>query len=153
MQRFFGSVWNYFDLSVVPEVLSPNLIFRGSLSAEPGDIEYFKSYVKEIEAAFPDFYQRMDAIYADGDVVIAKMSWSGTHTGNFRGVAPTGKRFMYPGIFVGRMEDDRFVEIWAMGDSWNMWRVIGEGGKEIIEEEVWARRRVGGRENEWSLNE
>lgn len=77
------------------------------------------------------------------------MSWGATHTGTFRGVKPTNRRFMYPGIFTGRVRDGRFVEVWAMGDSWNMWKVIGEGGKEVVEESAWAARKKGGREYEW----
>ncbi|KAF2102448.1 NTF2-like protein [Rhizodiscina lignyota] len=149
VQRFFGSIWNDFDLSAVPEIVSPDLVFRGSLRPIPGNINDFAGYHKEVEAAFPDFYQRIDAIYTDGDVLISKMSWSATHTGTFRGIEPSGRRFMYPGIFIAREKDGKIVELFSMGDSWNMYKVIQEGGSEVIEESVWAGRKTGGRENEW----
>ena len=43
-------------------------------------------------SAFPDARLQIRRVYELGDVSIAEFSYSGTHTGEFMGIAPTGKR-------------------------------------------------------------
>jgi predicted ester cyclase len=124
VRRFYDDLWNKFDTTVADEILAPDVVFRGTLQDGNHDREGFKAYVREIEAGFPDFYQRIDAMWVDGDTCIARMHWSATHTSSFRGIAPTGRSFAYPGVAIFRFSNDLIVECWAVGDTHLMWSVI-----------------------------
>jgi predicted ester cyclase len=145
--RFYADIWNKFDLTPVAEILSNGLVFRGSLG-HPTDLEGFKKYVLEIQASFPDFHQRVDELYVDDaqHTCIAKMFWSATHSRPFRAIEPTNRRFFYPGVGIFRFENDRIIEVWAMGDTIGMWDVIRQDGKEKITESAWEGRTKGGLE-------
>ena len=54
--------------------------------------------------------------FAEGDRVAVRYSMSGTHLGEFQGVAPTLKRVSGTGINSYRFEESRIVEEWWQGD-------------------------------------
>jgi predicted ester cyclase len=49
------------------------------------------------------------------DKVILRLRWTGTHTGPYLGVAPTGKRVEVRGMTTWRFEDGKVVEDWTVG--------------------------------------
>lgn len=125
---FYDDIWNKFDVSPIDKIVAPEVIFRGTLEASSTTRDGLKRYVNEIGKSFPDFYQRIDQMWCDGDTCIARMHWSATHTSPFRGVPPTGKYFEYPGVGVFRIRGGQIREVWALGDTWGLWRVVLELG-------------------------
>jgi steroid delta-isomerase-like uncharacterized protein len=123
---FYDDIWNVFSLTPVDSLLAPDLIFRGTMHSCNTDREGFKQYVFEVGAAFPDFYQEVKELICDidGQRCIARMQWSATHTREFRGVKPTGKKFEYSGFARFRFKDGKITEVLAIGDTWGMWKVI-----------------------------
>ena len=57
-------------------------------------------------------------------VVSARMYWSGTHRGDYRGHPATGRSVAYPGMAVFRFADGLITEVWAVGDTHGLWSVI-----------------------------
>lgn len=64
----------------------------------------------------------MDA--TDDDIAIA-YTLSGTHKGNFLGVAPTGKRIHARGMQIARFEDGKIVERWGSSDELGILKQLG----------------------------
>lgn len=126
---FYEDLWNKFDTSVADRIMSPDLVFRGTMSAPSIGLAGFKQYVRDIQAAFPDFYAYIDELYVasaeDGHHCIAKMRWTGTHTQPFRGADLTGKKFEYPGIAIIKIEPDMMISrVWALGDTHEISKAI-----------------------------
>jgi predicted ester cyclase len=70
-------------------------------------------------AGFPDLINRPDAMVAEGDEVWVRYTARGTHTGPFRGIAPTGRRVVIKGIEIHRIVQGKIVEAWSYVDaSW-----------------------------------
>jgi len=53
------------------------------------------------------------------------VTFSGTHQGEFRGIAPTGKQVKYTGIAIDRIADGKVVEMWHVADTSGMLQQIG----------------------------
>jgi predicted ester cyclase len=53
---------------------------------------------------------------AEDDVVASRVTWTGTHTGQFVYLPPTGKRIKVEGITMERVANDKLVEHWG---EWN----------------------------------
>ncbi len=53
-----------------------------------------------------------DDIVAGGDKVVVRYRAEGTHTGPFRGIAPTGKRVVIKGVEIHRVEQGKIAEAW-----------------------------------------
>ena len=61
---------------------------------------------------FPDFEGSGEAMIAEDDVVAVRYTASGTHSGTYRDVPPTGHEVEWTGMAMYRIEDDRIAEIW-----------------------------------------
>jgi predicted ester cyclase len=63
-------------------------------------------------AGFPDLQVTVERMVAEGDMVVALLTFSGTHDGEFLGVAPTGKPMTFALIDIFRFQDGKVVEVW-----------------------------------------
>lgn len=57
--------------------------------------------------------------------MVTRVTFRGTHLGEFMGVAPTGRQFAYTGIAVDRIADGKVVEGWHAADNLGLLRQLG----------------------------
>ena len=72
---------------------------------------------KMFAAAFPDGKHAIVAVVAEGDRVVIRGSWSGTHRGAFQGIAPTGRKVVMDMVVIDRIVEGRIVEHFAIFDA------------------------------------
>lgn len=125
VRRFYGELWNRWQLGAAEEIVSGTLRFRGSLGAICGGRAAFKRYVETVRAAFPDWHNQVDEMLAVDDRVVARMTWSGTHRGVLGDVEPTGARVEYVGAAFFRLAEGLVEEAWVVGDTQELWRALG----------------------------
>ena len=65
----------------------------------------------------PDVVASVDDRIIAGDKVVARMTFSATHTQPMQGIAPTGKRFTLRTIDIWRVENGKFAEHWDLVDA------------------------------------
>jgi C-1 hydroxylase len=108
---------------VIEAINEQNLDFLDSLTAP----DYFdhthqlnpegvKQFMNMIFKAFPDWHETIEDIVAEGDKVWIRAKATGTHTGEYRGLAPTGKKITAMGVNIYRIVNGKFVEGWAVED-------------------------------------
>jgi steroid delta-isomerase-like uncharacterized protein len=123
VRRFYDELWNQWRLDVADEILAADLRFRGTLDELAGR-DAFKAYAASIRAAFPDWHNQVDELFDLETRVITRMTWSGTHRGPWRGIAPTGRRVVYPGAAFFTIEDGRIRAAWIVGDTSSVWAAM-----------------------------
>ena len=103
-------------LDIVDEVLAPDL----QLPTIAGMVEPTPSGLKQMNqgfrAAFGDLHATIDQVYAYGDWVAARLTWTGTNTGDFMGQPPTGKTVSVTEIEIVRCENGRIVDLRQLAD-------------------------------------
>jgi len=126
-RRFFEEVWNNGNLAVADELLAPNIIFHlpGKSEGVIGDRESYKQVVRRNRTAFPDLQEEIEDIIAEGDRVVARWLWQGTHQGEWHGYTPTGKKFTYGGITILRIADGKIVEDWFYSELLGLQQQLG----------------------------
>ena len=62
---------------------------------------------------------------AEGDKVVCRLTWHGTHQGKFMGIPPTGKHETFTSIDIVRLADGKFVEHWNVVDHLGMLQQLG----------------------------
>ena len=67
-------------------------------------------------AAFPDFRATVHDILQDGDKVVARVTFSGTHQGEFMGVPASGNQVQWDAIDIIQYRDDKAVAHWGVMD-------------------------------------
>jgi predicted ester cyclase len=124
VRRYYDELWNQWNLSLSDELIDAGISFRGSLGVTVQGLEGFKQYVTLVRGAFPDFHNTIEDLIAEGDKVVARLTYHGTHRGELFGIAPTGKRVTYAGIAIFRIADGRIVEGWVIGDTYGLMKQL-----------------------------
>jgi predicted ester cyclase len=62
---------------------------------------------------------------AEGDKVITRGYFSGTHQGEFQGIPPTGKQIKVSYIDIWRVENGKLVENWIQMDMVGLLQQLG----------------------------
>ncbi len=79
-----------------------------------------------VKRLIPDLSAEIHHIYASGDLVVAEVTWTGTHTATtFLNIPATGKAFVLHTVNVRRFEDGKVVEDWDTGDDLAFLQSIG----------------------------
>lgn len=125
VRRYIEEVYNKGNVAAIDELLTPDFVHH-SLPPEVGrDRESYKQFASMHRAAFPDFRLKVEDMVAEGDKVVLRFNWSGTHKGEFMGIPPTGKQVTVRAICIHRVEGGKIVEQWAELDSMGMMQQLG----------------------------
>ena len=126
IRRWCDEGWTKGNVEVADELIHPNFKVHGAGGqvVEPG-IEGLKGLIRAWRTGFPDAVQRVDDIFAVGDKVCVRLTWVGTHLGEFMGVPPTGKTVSVGTIGIDRVVDGKVVEGWGELDMLGLMTTIG----------------------------
>jgi steroid delta-isomerase-like uncharacterized protein len=114
------------NLNAADEIYAPGYV--GHDPSNPEDIrglEAAKQAAADYRRAFPDLRVTVEDLIAEGDKVVARLRFRGTHRGELNGIAPTGRRVDCSGIVVSRMEGGKIAEDWANFDDLGIMRQLG----------------------------
>jgi predicted ester cyclase len=105
---------NAHSTSTFPEIFSESYLQNSGRnpSGLAAQIENFRGILSRI----PDLHMKVEDRILGGDKVVARVSFTGTHTQPFQGIAPTGRRFTLRTIDIWRVENGRFAEHWDIVD-------------------------------------
>ncbi len=119
IRRSFSEVYNQGNLDLVDEIYDKDFI-----SQTPPDIlkgpESIKQYASMLRSAFPDLQLTVEDQIAEGEKVVTRFTFTGTHKGEYMGVASTGKLVRGTGITIHRVANGKMVESWDNFDALGM---------------------------------
>ena len=72
-----------------------------------------------------DWHMTIDEMMAEGDRVMVRWTFYGTHQGELSGLPPTHKQVSYSGINIFRIAEGKIAEIWDISDRLWMWQQLG----------------------------
>jgi len=122
-RRFFEEITNKQQLDRIGECMADNMVEHtpGLSSGAAGVRRDFEAFLR----AFPDMHTTIDDLTAEGDKVASRYHWTGTHHGEFNGIAPTGKQVTVMGHDLWRMRDGKCVEHWNSEDNLGLLQQLG----------------------------
>ncbi len=112
VRRFFEEVWNG-NLAVADEIFSTDFVFHSAITEDDLSPESIKRRVTRYRTAFPNVKATVEDQLAEGDKVASRVSWRGTHQGEYLGIAPTGKQVEWTGTLICRISGGKIVERWG----------------------------------------
>jgi steroid delta-isomerase-like uncharacterized protein len=124
VRRWFEEVWNKGRGAAIDEMLADNAVIHG-LGADLHGASGFKPFQSAYRNAFPDVTIRIDDLVAEGDIVAARWSGTGTHRGDGLGFAATGRQVRFNGMLFARVERGKLVEGWNNFDQLGMLQQLG----------------------------
>jgi len=123
--RRYQEIYNHNDLDALGEVVSEDLLTPKIMPGIPTGIEGAKAAHRIMLAGFPDYQTTIDDLFAEGDKVAARITMSGTNTGSFMGISPTGKSVSFTGIYIARLANGKIVEHWGEEDGVSLLQQLG----------------------------
>jgi steroid delta-isomerase-like uncharacterized protein len=107
------------------ELLHPEVVDR---SRPPGIAEGAEGVRQQFEAfraAFPDFHAVIHDQIAEGDKVVTRKVFHGTHRGELMGIPPTGREVQIEVIDIVRIAGGQIVEHWNVVDRLGLLQQLG----------------------------
>jgi predicted SnoaL-like aldol condensation-catalyzing enzyme len=133
VSRFYQDVFIRHDLSHVDEYMRDDYIQHNAdcPQGKDGFIEFFDV----IFTAVPDFKYSLKNMVAEGDVVIAYSTTTGTHTGgDWLGQQATGRRLNFNVVDIFRLQDGKIAEHWDVADTFTFFSQLGIAGRLLREQ-------------------
>ncbi len=124
VRRTWEELFNKGNLAAADELIAANFMNHAAPGAPPGPAS-FKQLVTFYRSAFPDAQFTIEDLLADGDKVVMRNTFSGTHRGPFMGIAPTGRRVSQEQIHIVRVASGQVVEHWAVRDDLSLLQQLG----------------------------
>jgi predicted ester cyclase len=84
---------------------------------EPQGLAAYVAGLREVVRAFPDYRWEIRGLLIDGDRIAAHFTDTGTHRGEFLGVAPTGRRITTREFAVYELAAGRIARVWVAADN------------------------------------
>lgn len=113
--RRYLNAFNNRDRNRLSDLLADDVVEHG-IHDELHGVDDILDFRQRHFETFPDYAGETKDLIAEDDLVTVRYSVSGTHTGSYRDVEPTGHTAEWTGIAIYRIEDDRIAEIWLEED-------------------------------------
>ena len=124
--RRFWEGFNDHNLDVWNEVCAPGFLNHDpSLPVPDADLPTIKEIIGGLQAAFPDLSASEEDLVSEGDKIVVRRTFRGTHKGEFMGVAASARAVTFTGIFINRLTGGKIEEHWAIFDALGLLQQIG----------------------------
>lgn len=110
------------SLHIVDEVMVPDYVHHDP--SLPPDMQQgrdnYRNGVAMFYSAFPDLTCTIEDQIAEGDKVVTRLSWRGTHRGDLMGIPATGKQVQFGMMAIHRIANGKVEEGWVSFDAMGM---------------------------------
>lgn len=126
IQEFVDAI-NEQNWEKMDKLVAPNFVRHSSAAAQPGicsrdDLKEF--LLRELET-FPDAFESIEDIVAEGDKVAVRQRFQGTQQGWMEAYPPSGRQLTANYIAIYRIQDGQIAEAWAEWDNLNGLKQLG----------------------------
>jgi predicted ester cyclase len=116
VRRFITEYQTGADPRALAACVHPEVIDHSRPPGIAPGIEGVGQQFEGFRAAFSDFRAEVLDMIGEGDKVVTRKVFHGTHSGDFQGVAPTGHEVAIHVIDIVRVRDGQIVEHWNCVD-------------------------------------
>lgn len=125
VRRFFDEGLSAGNMVFIEQMLDAGFTFHSAPPGLPPGPAGFKLFVGMIRSAFPDYKDTIEEVIAEGDKVVVRWTFRGTHEGDFQGIAPTHKQVTTTGISIFRVAAGKITDDWTNIDMLGMLQQLG----------------------------
>ena len=127
VQKLYEEALNKRNLHLLQNIIAPEYTgIQGAKGAEG-----FGTQINAIIKGFPDVQWNVQEYIAEGDKVMVRWKFQGTHTGQFTTYAPTGKTVNNDGIGIYQLKDGKVIATQVFTDRLGFLQQLGILPQEI----------------------
>ncbi len=125
VRRHMDEAFTNHNLAVLDETVSDDYIDHTNPPDWPLGREGHRQILALYYAAFSGFRYDIEHEVAEGNMVVVRGTYTGTHSGEFFGIAPTGVHITTTGMHLWRIANNQIVEHWCNNDDLGVMRQLG----------------------------
>jgi steroid delta-isomerase-like uncharacterized protein len=125
VRAFIEEVLNQGQIDAAERFFWEDMVEQVPFPGQGPGIEGLKDVVRGMRAAFPDMHWRVEEQLTEGDRVLTRFEWTGTHRGAFLGVDATGRSVKVWGMVIDRFQDGRIKETRLIMDTLGLMIQLG----------------------------
>ncbi|WP_413789231.1 ester cyclase [Bacillus yunxiaonensis] len=123
-QRFYA-FWNNGNEALIPQTVITNFVDNTLPKGRPQGPKGLAFASNNFRKAVPDLQCNIEDLLVTGDKVTARLSFTGTHKGDFGEKKPTGKAVNFFAIDILRIKDGKIIEDWHLEDNLTLMQQLG----------------------------
>ena len=128
-QRFYDEVMNAHNVAGIKSFCTADIIDHNPSPGHTGKgLDDMTTELNEMFTGFPDARVKVDFMVAEGDLVVAYLTMTGTNSGPFQNNPATNKPVKFNGIDIVRIKDGKATERWGVFDNFSMLAQLGMMG-------------------------
>lgn len=125
VRQFYEKIVTQNELEHVADYVSPDCVVRIGNDTFPIGAEGMQAHIAATKATYPNYTLQILRQFLDGDTVISEFIMTGTHKGEYLGIAPTGKPISISGVNIDKVAGGKIVE---HGGAANTFEAFWENG-------------------------
>ncbi len=122
--KIMEDLWNQKTPALIDELFADNCVIHtpdGALYGIEGAKQLYAAYV----SSFPDVHFTIEDIVTDEDKAAIRYTFNGTHHGDLKGIAPTGKSASVAGAVFFHFAEGKVIEQRGIWDSLDFMQQLG----------------------------
>ena len=119
--RRWIAAFNQRNVAILDEFIAPDFVYH---TRRQRGLDSLKKSYAMLYRGFPDIHATIEDIIAEGDKVWVLVKVMGTHTGEYFGLSPTGKKFTITSVDIRRIIDGKIVEGWDAEDVLDFYKQL-----------------------------
>ena len=123
--RFIEEVLNQGNIDSTGQFFWEDMVEQVPFPGQGPGLEGLKAVLRGICAGFPDMHWSVEEQIAEGDKVLTRFDWTGTHHGEFLGVSATGRPVKVWGMVIDRFQDGKIKETRILMDALGLMMQLG----------------------------
>ena len=125
IKAFFEDILNSGNLDRANDMVHENFIELDPLSGQQQGREGLKAIIAHMRSAFPDMHWVVSETVAEGEKVVSRFTWTGTHRNTFLGIPGTGRQVEVKGVVIDRLESGKMADSRILMDTLGLLQQLG----------------------------
>jgi steroid delta-isomerase-like uncharacterized protein len=125
VRSFIEKIINQGQIDFAAEFVWEDVVEQVPLPGQGPGIEGLKDVLRGMRSAFPDLHFSVEEQIADGDKVLTRFEWTGTHRGEFVGIPATGRSVKVWGMVIDRLQSKRIKDTRIIMDMLGLMMQLG----------------------------
>ena len=125
VRRFVDEVINQGKMGSAEELVWEDVVEQVPLPGQGPGLEGLKDVLRVMRSAFPDIDFSIKEQVCEGDKVVSRFEWTGTHKAEFMGVPATGRQVRVWGVVIDRLEAGRIKDTRILMDALGLMMQLG----------------------------
>ncbi len=117
VRRFVDEVITQGKIDSAAQYVWEDVVEQVPLPGQGPGLDGLKDILRAMRSGFPDIVFSIQEQITEGDKVVSRFEWTGTHKGEFLGIPATDRPVQVWGVVIDRLEDGRIKDTRLIMDT------------------------------------